>query len=223
MPTFLTSFSQPPAVGSVSVVADQSRSAIDVSWTSSGIADGEFWRYRIMRRRHGATDWEEAGSVYAIATLTFADIAAPHNALVDYSVRVDNGYLESDDVIASTTLALEYWIVDLADPTLRFALPHVQGYQFSEEPEQEEFRPVGRGAPLIVEGERLPPKGTITMFVTPSDAGAIELLRRAAAVMPFVLLKDAFGEVLSVKLGTIGSDRGQAGNRVVTAAFTSVA
>jgi hypothetical protein len=111
-----TDFGTPNDLTGVAAAADSGDSSVVVSWDATDLDPDFFWRYRIYRLDDTGA-FVRIGEVDDIATLTFADIEAPHGTST-YAVTVSNGWAESGQVTASVTLALDWWISDPNDPGL---------------------------------------------------------------------------------------------------------
>lgn len=222
MPTFTTSFTQPAAVAGLTATPDLDASAVDLAWTATTLG-ALFWQYNVYRLDPETNVYMLIGSVATESTPAYRDTEARHGTS-SYAVTVSNGWAESDPTLASTTLALDWWIVDPNDPALVFPVPHVQGYEEVWDPQNEDFVPLDADAPVVVSGALLPPTGTVTALILPAERATFGLLKRATQSTPYVSLKTPFGDVYRVKVGTIRRSRGSlgGGSREVRFDYTTV-
>lgn len=217
-----TAFTTPDELTGLVATPDPDDSSIDLAWDVTALDATHFWRYYVYRLDPDVGEYVRIGSVDDRDDPTFTDLAAPHGGAT-YAVTVSNGWAESDAITASAVLDLGWWVADPADPTLRFEIRYVSGYRARHDQQQEAFEPLGRDAPLVVSGEQLPPAGTFTVTNLADNPELLGLLKRAARVTPYVVLKSPFGDSLKVKLGAIDQDRGQAGVQTLNVEYRTVA
>lgn len=224
MPIFTTSFTQPPALTGLAATPDPATSSIVLAWTASAIAAAEFDRYYVYRRDVETGILERVGEVAVQASPTFADIAAPHGVAVDYHVTVSNGWAESSlSDMATATLALLWWFIHPTDTALRFAVPHVSGYSEGSDDGGSKHSPLGRSTPVVVSDGTKAPAGSFSALLLYNEGGVWFLLRRLLDAVPWVWLKDPFGQTLKVRVRSARRDRGQAGVQTVSVSWAVVA
>lgn len=219
-----TAFTTPDELTNLVATGDAGDSSVLLAWdasTTNPDAD-HFWRYYIYRLDPATGTYERIGSVDDIATPTFTDLEAPHGGST-YAVTVSNGFAESDFVTVVVTLDLRWWLSDPNDASLRFEVRYVSGWRARNAAQQDAFEPLGRDVPVVVSGALLAPAGSFNVFLTYEDAGILDLLRRAAKVSPYVVLKDPFGDTYRMRLGSIDQDRGAAGAQTLTVEYRTVA
>lgn len=221
MPSFTTNFTGPADLTGLILTPDLDASKVDLSWDVTSLIDAHFWRYYIYRQNAEGL-YERIGEASDKAAPAFSDVEAPHGVTVRYAVTVSNGWAESGQLIGSTLLDLNWWIVDPADPSRSFAIRYVEGGPETEEYPQGIFHPIGKKAPIVVSGELMPPTGRVSVKVPRDNPGYFTQIRRAARTDPYVVLKDPFGNVRRVKLGTLGRDPGQAGIQRGDFSYTTV-
>jgi hypothetical protein len=215
MPTFTTSFSEPPAITGLVATPDPDLSAVALTWDATTLG-AAFWRFYVYRE-NALGEFERIGES---ETNAFTDFEAPHGT-AQYAVTQSNGWAESDPVSASTLLNLDYWIVDPLNPGASFSVPHVITDSARHDPQAERFAPLGRPAAVVVDGGRLAPDGTISARVL-SYEDTIARILRAGERRPYVLWKNPWGEVRRIRIGEVREERGGSATRVVTADYTTV-
>lgn len=223
MPVWTTAFSAPAQLTGLIATPDPDTSSVDLAWDVSALSADHFTRYVIYRRGVRTGTFMPVGEATTQADPTFVDIAAPHGVSADYYVTADNGWAESEaSETASTQLDLNYWFVHPDDPSLRFAVPHVSGYREAGDDSGQEFRPLGRAAPVVVSTGALVPAGSFTALLLHDERGVYHLLRRLLDVTPWVYLKSATGDVHRVKVRSVGKDHLPGGTQSVAVAWTAV-
>lgn len=222
MPQFQTVFTTPAVVTNVVATAATDRSAIALAWDVAAMAPQEFVQYVIYRRVVGDAEWTYAGAATDQNDPTFDDVQAPHRVALEYSVRVDNGWAQGDDTLASTTLPLDYWIVAADDPGLVFAIPHVSAYSEALDPQAETFRPLDRPNAVVVGGTVTGPDGSVRSMLLPAEAGVYGLLRAVTARAAPVYLKNPFGDVHYVRLTKLAKEPFQAGAQTASFDYVTV-
>lgn len=221
MPTWTTSFSTPTTIAGLTATPDLDASAVDLAWTATALG-ALFWRYYIYRRDADTGILVRIGEVASESTPAFRDEEAPHGP-VTYAVTVSNGWAESDPPTnVTTTLPLDWWIVDPNDSALVFPIPHVNDYSETWDPQDERFDPLDADAPVIVTGALLPPNGTVSARLLPAELATFGLLKRVTMSVPYVYLKDPFGDVYRVKLQKLRRSKDKAGARAISFDYTTV-
>jgi len=218
-----TAFSAPAALTGLVATPDPDASEVDLAWNVPALPATHFWRYYIYRRSPESGEFRRIGEVADRAAPAYSDREAPHGVSAEYAVTVSNGWAEAEEVTAVALIDLKWWIVNPTDPALTFELRYVNGYREQRHHQQESFEPLGRPAPLVVSGVLLPPTGVVSVQVHPGDRELFGLIRRAATVDPWVVLKSPFGDVLRVKLGSLDRDRGEAGIQSLSFDYRTVA
>jgi hypothetical protein len=89
--------------------------------------------------------------------------------------------------------------------------------------QQEAFEPLGREFPVVVSGSVLAPAGTLSVVLGADEGAMVELLRRAARISPYVILKDPFGGLFRVSLGSVDVDRLGGGMQSASVDYRTVA
>jgi hypothetical protein len=224
MPTWTTAFPAPPAeLTGLVATADPDGSKVDLVWDVAPMTDALFWRYRVARWNPETGAFDVIGEVADRSAPAYSDLEAPHGIDARYAVTVSNGWAESDAVEAIAFLDLKWWIVNPLEPAMSFELRYVEGPRDVETYQQEELRPLGRRFPVVVSGQLLAPAGSLPIRLLPADEPLRALIRRAALVDPWVVLKNPFGEVRRVKLGSIDRSRAQAGVQLLNLEYRTVA
>lgn len=216
-----TDFGTPNPITGLTGTASSGDSSIVLAWDVTDLDPELFWRYYIYRLGDDGL-YARIGSVDDPDAPTFTDVGAPHGTST-YVVTVSNGWVESSPVTVAVTLNLEWAISAPDDASLRFALFNVTAYRAKHELQADAYQPLGRSFPVVVSGQQLAPAGTLAIMLGSDEGEMVELLKRAARVTPFVYLKDPFGSVLSVRLGSIDQDRAGGGTQVLAVPYWTVA
>lgn len=216
-----TAFGTPNDLTGLVAVADTGDSSVILTWDETDLNPDYFWRYYIYRLDDSGT-FVRIGEVDDVAAPTFTDVEAAHGTST-YAVTVTNGWLESGPVTVAVTLAVEWFVSDPNDPGLRFELFNVTAFGARHARQQDAFEPLGREFPVVVSGSVLAPAGTLAAVIGSSEGAMVDLIRRAARVSPYVVLKDPFGGVYRVSLGTVVTDRLGASMQSVSVDYRTVA
>jgi hypothetical protein len=218
-----TSFATPGETTGLSIAEDTATPGLVLTWTTSPLGAGLFWRYFIYRKDPDG-NYRRIGEVTDQNTPTYTDLEAPHGITVDYGVTTSNGWAEGAMGVASGVLLRNWWLVHPTDPDLRFELRYVPSGGLTERYnlEQRSFTPLGRSTPVVVSSKLMPPAGTLQLNIIPTDVETFDLLKRAAKVDPYVVIKSPFGDVYRVRLGQIERSIAPGGMRPVSIAYTSV-
>lgn len=223
MPVWTTAFSAPAQLTGLTATPDPATSAVELAWDVSALSADHFTRYVIYRRGVRTGTFMPVGEATTQADPTFVDIAAPQGVSADYYVTADNGWAESEaSETASTLLDPLYWFVHPTDPSLRFQVPHVEGYQEGSDDAGQEFRPLGRTAVVVASTGALAPSGSLTAVLLPAESSVYHLLRRLLDATPWVYLKNVDGDVHKVKVRSVGKDRSQAVGQRISVGWTTV-
>lgn len=216
-----TDFDTPNPLTGLAAAGNADDSSVVLTWDATDLDPDYFWRYYIYRLDDLGT-FVRIGEVDDIAVLTFTDLEASHGTST-YAVTVSNGWAESSQATVTATLALAWFVSDPNDASLRFALFNVTVYRAKSARQQEAFEPLGREFPLVVSGSVLAPAGVISVVLGPDEGAMLELIRRAARVSPYVVVKDEFGGVYRMSLGTVDQDRQGASMQTVSVDYRVVA
>lgn len=205
----LTGWLPPDPVTGLNVDAVVDSSYVELTWDVSGLADVDFYAYRVYRREPTDIEWETLSTISDKATTTYLDAFAGHGLIYEYKVTQfqviagDEPLESGEGDIVAIELDADTWYVignaDVNDTSNSFELPVVDE-SHNEVVQQEIFEPVASARKKIVRGNVLGQEGTLDLM-WPADerAEARQRLRFMTDEAGPHLLKSPFGETWLVE------------------------
>lgn len=208
---FSTNFLLPGQVTGFADAVDYVNGGYVTVYFPSAVPDPYFFEWRIYRRRVGSQDWIYAGAVQDPAVTTFRDWLASGSGDWEYSITQAatrfGSMVESEHDPGPSVVTLysdSYWLIMPGEEESSVRLRHVTGDKLDDEEEVNEYVVVGSGRRQNV-GTTLGIKGSLSVSVRHSSNSASEQLaqvRRIAQDGRAVLLRDPYGNVTRVKIGS---------------------
>lgn len=207
-----------PVVPSISLSTD-ANNFVTVTVTASplgkAVTSHDLYRWNPMRYEYVLLSSANP------ATFSYTDNAAPHNGAFWYKVvsRCDDG-TSGEFASYSLTLVDDDWYLVSGTTRVR-----VIGEDFSADYDQpvERFEPLGRKREVVTHFLAEGREGTLAVVVTPDERNDTirSIISMLAATAP-VYLKSPYGDVLSVRLGSISTEDGAGGLVTIQIPFTEV-
>lgn len=208
--------------------------SIDLDWDISTLIDADFDHYQLYKRQLGDTEWDQLGSIYVKATLTFHDLAVSFGVTYQYKItqfkNVSGGFdVESNDSdIVNAALAgeaLDVWMVVGSDglPEHTFELP-VINERHVEPIQQEVFEPLGSSRKTVVRGRVLGAEGSLECLWDSTERDAVTpKIRYITHNRGPHTLRSPFGDVWLVEFGGAEKQYQQVGHLNLSLQWTEVA
>ena len=204
MPLFSTDFAPPPALGGLTLFANNATSGIELEWEPSNLLAEDFGGYYVYRQI-GDGDYELITAFTELSSVTYTDFTAPLNTSIVYRVTQQNLDFESDPVQAATVLeSLSWWVVTPEDLSTTFPIRKITSATLTSPKVQEAFRPIGRTTQVVVGDTVFTEDGALSFLVMPDNPASVALLKKVQAKMQgTLLLKSSDGDVHSVRFGDV--------------------
>lgn len=189
---------------------------VNINWSST-VPDDFFVAWKIYRQTVGTTQWVLIKTETDSAVSSFRDWLAPSAGRYRYSVTqqadrsgavlesaineaAEIGYVQSDD----------YWLIVERDNTQNVKLYSVVNDQFTDEIEMNKYVVKGRGS-RVNYGTEIGMEGTLSVqlrwYSGMSARVARQVLRDLQYKAGSCLLRDPFGNITRVAIGTISTSR----------------
>jgi hypothetical protein len=188
--TFTTSFTQPPALASLTLTVDDDNKALFAVWAPSTLATNEFEYYEVLAREEGG-QFRPVARIYDKAVTGYRYLGAAHNRETIIRVLQSNGWMDSVPVEASASLPAEgYWIRSASELD---ELQYVTGHGGDNPMDIETMTPLGRGEKLLLTWGSTGYEGKITLKA--GDRALLDKLRSYKTNSEIVMLKFPYGPV----------------------------
>jgi hypothetical protein len=229
--TLTTNWSGPAAVADFIALADETYSAVRLSWAQSQLAGNAFRKYTIYRKKVTDFTWSILTEIPSISTLSYNDYMAAYDVAYEYkitqwSIVVGDADLQSGDSDLSTeSLEADSWYVIGWDrnPDHIFELPVIAG-PFAEPVQQEVFEPLGTSRKVIIRGKVMGAEGTLGCKWDASQRQtAIEQIDYIKSNAGPHILKSPFGDIWQVEFNGPTKDYEMGGHITINLTWTEVA